>query len=132
MARRSGSEEPKSPQKKEYKYWRYCKLPSCRIYFGTNRPWQYFHEPPCQKEYQKLLRRSHDDLTVELEVLKEQVKDLMVSFYRLIGIDPDKRYNVKLEIERINLRLDDQAVAITRNTNVIDNLSDIVFTLENK
>lgn len=63
-------------EKKVFKYWRECKLPTCRESFGTNREWQFFHHSGCQKKWQKYVRRSHDELVVEVMTLKERVKRL--------------------------------------------------------
>ena len=61
-------------QKKRFKYWRKCKLPSCRKEFGTNREWQEFCPGSNhQQEWQKLLRRKHEDVVVEMATLKERV-----------------------------------------------------------
>lgn len=60
--------------KEEFKYKRNCKLPSCLKPFETNREWQFFHHPDCQKKWQRLLRRSHEETIVELELLKEDMK----------------------------------------------------------
>lgn len=65
--------------KKHFKYWRRCKLPSCGKEFGTNRSWQDFCPGGvCQQEWQKLLRRKHEEVIVEMATLKEdmaKVKD---------------------------------------------------------
>lgn len=63
-------------EKKVFKYQRDCKLPSCKKPFGTNRDWQYFcpktEDKNCQQEWQRLLRKKHEDVVVEIEWLKEQ------------------------------------------------------------
>lgn len=60
-----------------WKYWRKCRLPSCRREFGTNREWQQFCPgSDHQRRYHKLLRRKHEDVVVELEELKEAIKIL--------------------------------------------------------
>lgn len=60
---------------KPFKYQRDCKLPSCKKPFGTNRDWQYFcpktEDKNCQQEWQRLLRKKHEDVIVEIETLKE-------------------------------------------------------------
>lgn len=63
-------------EQKTFKYKRKCRLPSCQKRFETNRDWQDFHEPACQKEWQRLLRRSHDEVIVEMMIMKEEVKGL--------------------------------------------------------
>lgn len=59
-----------------FKYKGKCKLPSCHKPFETNREWQEFHHPDCQKKWQKLLRRSHEDVVVEMALLEEDVKKI--------------------------------------------------------
>lgn len=63
-------------EKKVFKYHRECKLPSCQKPFKTNRDWQYFcpktEDISCQQKWQKLLRKKHEDVIVEVEWLKEQ------------------------------------------------------------
>ena len=61
-------------EERTFKYSRKCKLPSCRKPFKTNREWQDFHDPSCQQEWQKLLRRSHDEIIVEMALLKGDMK----------------------------------------------------------
>lgn len=63
-------------EQQTFKYKRKCKLPSCRKPFKTNRDWQEFHDPACQQKWQKLLRRSHEDVIVEMALLKEDVKKI--------------------------------------------------------
>jgi len=57
-----------------FKYTGICKLPSCQKVFKTNIKWKAFHHPDCQKEWQKLLRRSHEEVVVEMALLKKDVK----------------------------------------------------------
>jgi len=65
--------------KKRFKYWRKCKLPSCRKKFGTNRKWQEFCPKDeetgrnCQQEWHRLLRKKHEEVIVEMAILKEDV-----------------------------------------------------------
>jgi len=59
-----------------FKYYRDCKLPSCQKPFGTNRSWKFFHHTDCQKEWQKLLRRSHEEVIVDMALLKEDVNKI--------------------------------------------------------
>lgn len=61
-------------KQKRFKYKRRCKLPSCQKWLETNRDWQFFHHPNCQKKWQKLLRRSREEIIIELELLKEDMK----------------------------------------------------------
>jgi len=63
-------------QHKIFKFKRRCRLPSCRKKFETNREWQHFHHTDCQKEWQRLLRRSHDEVIVEMMLIKEEVKKI--------------------------------------------------------
>ena len=63
-------------KKESFEYKGTCKLSSCRKPFETNREWQEFHHPDCQKEWQKLLRRSHEEVIVEVALLKEDVKKI--------------------------------------------------------
>jgi len=72
-----------SKTKKDFKYWRSCKLPTCGKEFGTNRKWQEFcpkkpgERVGCQQEYHKLLRRKHEDVIVELAVVTERQAQLI-------------------------------------------------------
>ena len=59
--------------KKRFKYWRKCKLPSCRKEFGTNLKWQKFCSHDCQQKWHHLLRKKHEDVIVEMATLKERV-----------------------------------------------------------
>lgn len=65
---------------KPFKYHRDCKLPSCKKPFKTNRSWQYFcpkaEDKNCQQEWQRLLRKKHEDVIVEMESLKERFAKL--------------------------------------------------------
>lgn len=65
---------------KLFKYQRDCKLPSCKKPFGTNRDWQYFcpktEDKNCQQEWQRLLRKKHEDVIVEIESMKEAYKKM--------------------------------------------------------
>ncbi len=61
---------------KHFKFHRYCKLPSCGQLFGTNREWQHFHAPQCQLAWQRLLKKKHADLIVEVAQLKEKIHAL--------------------------------------------------------
>lgn len=63
-------------KEKTFKYKGTCKLPSCQKPFETNRDWQEFHHPDCQKIWQKLLRQSHSEVIVEIALLKEDVKKI--------------------------------------------------------
>jgi len=63
-------------KEESFKYYRDCKLPSCQKPFGTNRDWKLFHHEDCQKEWQKLLRRSHEEVIVDMALLKEDVKKI--------------------------------------------------------
>jgi len=63
-------------KKESFEYKGTCKLPSCQKPFETNRKWQEFHHPDCQKEWQKLLRRSHEEVIVDMALLKEDVKKI--------------------------------------------------------
>ncbi len=60
--------------RKEYKYKKICKLPSCREEFETNLEWQNFCEPEHQKEYWKLYRGTEADIRKELNELKKDQK----------------------------------------------------------
>ena len=63
-----------TPDKGPFKYWRKCKLLSCGKEFGTNRKWQEFCPGSNhQQEWQKLLRRKHEEVIVEMATLKERV-----------------------------------------------------------
>lgn len=77
-----------------YKYEKKCRLPRCRGDFETNREWREFCHPHHQVEFQKLLRRSHDDLIVELELLKEAAKKAAKDFDEF-----------KMEFERLEDRI---------------------------
>ena len=63
--------------KKKFKFWRTCKLPSCGREFGTNRSWQYFcpkdDDHNCQQEWHRLLRKKHEDMIVEVAILKKRM-----------------------------------------------------------
>lgn len=59
-----------------YKHKKICRLPSCKKEFQTNRDWQDFCEPEHQKEFHRLLQRSHEGTIVELELLKVRVLDI--------------------------------------------------------
>ena len=63
-----------------YKYKKICRLPSCRKNFETNREWQDFCDPEHQKLYHRLLRRSHEETTVEVELLKIATKKAAKAF----------------------------------------------------
>lgn len=61
---------------KPWKYWRTCRLPSCRREFGTNRDWQHFCPgSDHQRQWHRLLKRRQDHV-VELRQLREEVKSL--------------------------------------------------------
>lgn len=60
--------------KKDFKYWCKCKLPSCRKEFGTNWKWQEFCPGSNhQQEWHRLLRKKHEEVIVEMATLKERV-----------------------------------------------------------
>ena len=63
--------------KQEFKFHRTCKLPSCDREFGTNRQWQFFcpkdDEHDCQQDWHRLLRKKHEDVIVEVAILKKRV-----------------------------------------------------------
>jgi len=67
---------PKKASKKKFKFKRICKLPSCAQPFGTNRHWQYFHDPECQTAWHKFLNMDSKELKVEVMALKEEVKKI--------------------------------------------------------
>lgn len=66
-----------------YKYQKKCRLPRCGQEFQTNRKWQEFCGPDHQKEFQKLIRRHHEDVIVEVESLKEDMKKMKAAFEKL-------------------------------------------------
>ena len=86
-------------ENKVFKYQRDCKLPFCKKPFGTNRDWQYFcpktEDKNCQQEWQRLLRKKHEDVIVEIEILKENflnmektiktVKETFEEFRKAVG-----------------------------------------------
>lgn len=61
--------------KKTFRYSGECKLPSCKRPFKTNRKWQEFcpktEDKDCQQKWHQLLKKKHEDIIVEIEVLKE-------------------------------------------------------------
>lgn len=68
--------------KKTFRYSGTCKLPSCGRTFKTNRKWQEFcpkdpdKERGCQQEWHRLLKKKHEDIIVEIEILKEAYKKM--------------------------------------------------------
>jgi len=75
-----------------WKYWRTCRLPSCRREFGTNREWQHFcPNSDHQRQWHKLLKRKHEDVVVEVAELREEVKKLrketLAANRRLLGYE---------------------------------------------
>jgi len=73
-----GKKGEREPLKQKFKFWRTCKLPSCGREFGTNRPWQFFcpkdDEHDCQREWHKLLHKKHEDVIVEVAILKKRIE----------------------------------------------------------
>jgi len=67
----------------KYKHKRICRLPSCRKNFETNRDWQYFCHPDHQQEWHKLLKRSHEETIVEVELLKIKIRKIEAKFENL-------------------------------------------------
>lgn len=77
-----------------YKHKKICRLPSCKKKFETNREWQDFCHPDHQQEWHKLLRRSHEETIVEMELLKIALEKVTESFEMF-----------KIEFEKLKNRL---------------------------
>lgn len=70
---KQGKKDSQNVSRKDFRFYKKCKLPSCHKEFGTNREWQDFcPDSGHQQEYHRLLRRKHEDVIVEIELLKEK------------------------------------------------------------
>jgi hypothetical protein len=61
---------------KQLKYSYKCRLLSCSRPFKTNREWQDFHDPDCQRAWQKLMHRSKADMIMDIERCKADIKTI--------------------------------------------------------
>ena len=70
-------------KKKTFRYSGECKLPSCKRPFKTNRKWQEFcpktEDKDCQQEWHRLLKKKGEDIIVEIEILKEGYKKMVLA-----------------------------------------------------